>query len=334
MGQPLRELRFRDRSHAGQVLAARMPSLRHHAPIVVGIAGGGVPVAAEIARALGANLDVLVVQPVRSPSEPHVVVGVLAEGGALTLDRGTTDLTDEEIDHATLRARRELRRRAEVFRAGRPLPDLGGRTVVLVDDGILTGRTMAAALGVLARFRPARVIAAAPVAATMVAHRLRREADELVTVSTVGDLRAVADVYEDFHPFAEAEVLGELARGRAAVQADVEIVVAEVDIDAEGAACVGTLTLPRDARAVIVVCAGDARRSAARATAFELLAADLGSLIIDAPASPGAYVAGVDCVRRWPAAAGLAVGLLGNDAAVVSAAAAERPGVHITEPMR
>lgn len=332
MGLALRELRFRDRSHAGQALAARLPSLRHDAPIVVGIAGGGVPVAAEIARALGADLDVLVVQPVRSPSQPHVVVGVLAEGGALTLDRGT-HLTDEEIDHATLRARRELRRRAQVFRGGRPLPDLGGRTVVLVDDGILTGRTMTAALAVLERFRPARVIAAAPVAATMAAHRLRREADELVTVSNAGDLRAVADAYDDFHPFAEAEVLGELARGRAAVQADVEIVIAEVEVEVEGAACVGTLTLPRDARAVVVVCAGDGRRGAARATAFELLSADMGSLIIDASASPGAYVAGVDCVRRWPAAAGLAVGLLGDDAAVVSAAAAERPGVHITEAL-
>src|SRR5262249_23245221 len=118
MGLPLRELRFRDRSHAGQALASRLPSLRHAAPIVLGIAGGGVPVAAEVAPALGADLDVLVIQPVRSPPQPHVVVGVLAEGGALTLYRGST-LSDEELDDAMLRARRELRRRAQVFRGGR-----------------------------------------------------------------------------------------------------------------------------------------------------------------------------------------------------------------------
>jgi len=332
MGLPLRELRFRDRSHAGQALASRLPGLRHDAPIVLGIAAGGVPVAAEVARALGADLDVLVVQPVRSPTQAQSV-GVLGEGGALTLDRGVT-LTDEELDHATLHARRELRRRAEVYRGGRPLPDLGGRTVVLVDDGILTGRTMGAALAALARFRPARVIAAAPVAATMAAHRLRREVDELVTVTTAGDLRAVADAYDDFHPLAEAEVLGELARGRAAVQADVEIVVAEVEVDVDGAACVGTLTLPRDARAVVVVCAGEGRRGAARATAFELLAAEMGSLIIDASPSSSAYVAGVDCIRLWPSAAGLAIGLLGDDAAAVYDAAVARPGVLITEAVR
>ncbi len=291
------------------------------------------PVAAEVARSLGADLDVLVVQSVRSPSQPRFVVGVVAEGGALTIDRAAA-LSDEEVDHAALRARRELRRRAHLYRGGRPLPDLGGRTVVLVDDGILSGLTMSAALATLARFRPARVIVAAPVAATMAAHRLRREADEVITVTHSGDLREVADAYDDFHPFADAEVLGELARGRAAVQADVEIVVAEVEVDVEGTACVGTLTLPRGASAVVVVCAGDGRRGAARATAFELLAAEMGSLIVDAEPTAGAYVGGVDCVRAWPAAAGLSVGLLGDDAVVVSAAAAERPGVHITEALR
>jgi putative phosphoribosyl transferase len=244
----------------------------------------------------------------------------------VTVDRGST-LSDEQIDQAALGARRELLRRARVYRRGRPLPDLGGRTVVLVDDGILSGRTMRAALATLGRFRPRRIIAAAPVAATMAAHHLRGEADELVTVATAGDLRAVADVYDDFHPLADAEVLGELARGRAAVQADAEIVVAEVDVDVGGTSLAGTLSLPRDARAVVIVCAGVGRRTAARTAAFELLGFAIGSLVIDSAPSSAAYVAGVDRIRRWPAAAGLALGLLGDDASAVNAAAAARPGV-------
>src|SRR5215470_16880018 len=247
-----RRRRFHDHAEAGQALAENLGDLRHEAPVVLAIAGGGVLVAVEVARALGADLDVLLVEPVRRGAD---TLGLLAEGGAAVLD--PVDDQDavpaDEIGVALNAARRELGRRARRYRAGRPLPDVSGRTVILVDTGIASGRTVRAALTARPHLRPKRLIVAVPAAAAMTLRSLRREVDEIVCVAPSGELAAVADAYDDFHPLAETEILGALARGRAEVMSQAAIVVSDVEIDRAGGSIGGTLTMPRLAQGVVVV---------------------------------------------------------------------------------
>jgi len=325
--------RIHDRSAGGRALAAKLASLRDDAPMVLGIPGGGVPVAAEIACALGADLDVLVVQPVRSPVARDHVIGLLAEGAPPILDAEAVAeerLTEEDVAQSVLRAGQTLRVRSHRYRDGRPLPDLTGRTVILVDDGILSGRTMRAALAARAHFQPRRIVVAAPVAAAMVARLLRSEADDVVVAKLCADLRQVADAYDDFHPLADIEVLGEIARGRATVLAQADIVVTDVDVPMPSGPRPGTVRLSRGNRGFIVV-PGSGERERAAATA--LLDDDLGSLLVDIGDEPegraSRLVAAVDWAFGSSGARGLPVGLLvpGSDLALAREAAAARPGM-------
>jgi putative phosphoribosyl transferase len=209
--------RFADRRDAGRRLARLLERVRGEReggwegglPIVVGIARGGLPVAAEIARSLGAPLDVVVVRKIGAPMNPEYGIGALAEGGAEVVSERAVEalnIAPEQLRELISRARAELVRRLARYRGGRgPLP-VAGRTVILVDDGLATGRTAQVAARSLRRRDAARVILAIPVAAPGSAAELREEVDEVVCVEMPPNLRAIGFWYEDFRPTSDEEV--------------------------------------------------------------------------------------------------------------------------------
>jgi putative phosphoribosyl transferase len=182
------------------VLAARLTHLRTARPVVVGLPRGGVPVAAEVAAALGAGLDVVLVRKIGAPRRPELAVGAVGEDGVtvrndvVLRDLG---LTWDDVAGQVARERDEVRRRAAALRPGER-PDLRGRTVVLVDDGIATGATVAAAIRVLRDLGAARIALAVPVAPPDSLAALAPLADEVVCPCTPRDFAAVGQWYEDF----------------------------------------------------------------------------------------------------------------------------------------
>jgi putative phosphoribosyl transferase len=206
---------FADRRAAGRALAK---ALRHHAgvgAIVLGLPRGGVPVADEVARALGGSLDVWVVRKLGVPFQPELGMGAVAEGPAVFLDRRLVRLLGIDAPQLLAVARREqeeIRRRVERFRRGRPLPALSGRTVILVDDGIATGGTMRAAIRAIRRRGPARLVVATPVASPEIVAALRPEVDELVCLHQPDDLHAIGLWYENFDQVDDEEVIHILER--------------------------------------------------------------------------------------------------------------------------
>jgi predicted phosphoribosyltransferase len=159
---------FRDRRDAGWVLAGLLDHYRGRSDVVVlGLPRGGVPVAYEIAQALGAPLDVFVVRKLGVPGREELAMGAIASGGVVVINddvvRGL-DIAPEVIQRVAEREGRELLRREQAYREGRPMPDLAGKTVVLVDDGLATGASMRAAIEALRQHRPGRIVATVPVA--------------------------------------------------------------------------------------------------------------------------------------------------------------------------
>jgi erythromycin esterase-like protein/predicted phosphoribosyltransferase len=202
--------RFRDRADAGRRLAER---LREYAGrddvIVLALPRGGVPVAAEVARALGAPLDVFVVRKLGAPGHGELAIGAIATGGIRVLNTALIerlDLPAETIEGIDAIERRELERRDRAYRGDRPPPELAGRTVILVDDGLATGASMLAAAAAVREDDPARVVVAVPVADPQVCDALRRHADEVICLRTPQPLRAVGAWYEDFAQVTDDEV--------------------------------------------------------------------------------------------------------------------------------
>jgi putative phosphoribosyl transferase len=211
-------VRFRDRHDAGRQLAKLVEPLRDERPIVVGIPRGGLPVAAEVARALHAPLDVVVVHKIGAPQNPEFALGALAEGGVRVLSERTAraiGLSQDERAGLLARAQGELEDKVRRYRGAREPIALSGRTVILVDDGLATGRSALAAVRSLRRRGAARVVLAVPVAAPESANRLRQEADEVVCVETPVGLWAVGLWYEDFRPTTDEEVTALLASEQA-----------------------------------------------------------------------------------------------------------------------
>lgn len=319
--------RFRDRADAGRALGQKLVGLRDSAPVVLAVAGGGVSVAVEVAAALGSDLDVLVVQPIRLHAT-SAAIGLLAEGGVVTLDPFPEGIRprSEDLDHAIAVSRREIKRRSLGYRNGRPQPDVSGRTVILVDDGIATGRVMRAALAARHHLRPARLVVAVPVAPTLVANALRRDADEVVCVALDPTLSAVADSYDDFHPLAEAEILGALARGRADVMSQAEVVVTDVAIDIPGGRIEACLSLPRAASGIVVVpCADVVERHRARTLICSLADESLGFLVLDWTRDARRLADALERMAQAPWTEGLPLGLLalGDRGRTLVAAVAE-----------
>ncbi|MGO9319540.1 MAG: phosphoribosyltransferase family protein [Solirubrobacteraceae bacterium] len=210
--------RFEDRRDAGRRLAALLEPFRDERPVIVGIPRGGVPVAAEVARALGAPLDLAVVRKIGAPQNPEYAIGALAEGGVRVLSDESVralGLSDAEVQTLIARVGSELSERTGRYRGGRAPAELTGRTAILVDDGLATGRSARAALQSLRERGAARVILAVPVAAPESVEALREEADEIVCVEVPEDLWAVGLWYEDFTPTTDGEVAALLAEGAA-----------------------------------------------------------------------------------------------------------------------
>lgn len=207
-------MRFRDRRHAGELLAARLVALDLHDPVVLGLPRGGVPVAAEVARRLGAPLDVIVARKVGAPGQAEFGIGALAEGiagGAEIEVHDPSLLRLLGIDDARYAGlvdieRVELRRRVDRYRGTRVLPDVRGRDVVVVDDGLATGVTAEASLRSLRGGGPHRLVLAVPVGAPDSIERLGRIADDVVAVLAPGDFDAVGRWYVDFGQTTDAEV--------------------------------------------------------------------------------------------------------------------------------
>lgn len=208
-------MRFRDRAEAGRALAAELQQRTLSDPLVLALPRGGVPVAFEVARALGAPLDVFVARKVGAPGHPEFGIGAIAEGGGQIVDQRSITMlgvTADEFDELARRERSELDRRVHHYRGERRLPDLlEGRDVVLVDDGVATGVTAEAALVALTARRPRRLLLAAPVCPRDTAERLGAVAD-VVCLRTPPDFRAVGLWYENFDQTTDEQVLDLLHR--------------------------------------------------------------------------------------------------------------------------
>ncbi len=209
--------RFRDRIDAGERLADALAGEAEPGALVLGLPRGGVPVAAEVARALGAELDVVVARKVGSPRQPELALGAVTASGELYLDTALIDhlrVPREALDAIIAREREEASRRETRFRAGRPFPAVAGRTVIVVDDGLATGATMRAALRELRRMEPGRLVVAVPVGARRTCEALGDVADRCVCLLMPGSFHAVGQYYEDFTPTTDADVDAILARFR------------------------------------------------------------------------------------------------------------------------
>lgn len=207
-------MRFADRKDAGQQLAAAVVSAAPEDPVVLGLPRGGVPVAREVATALRAPLSVLGVRKLGLPGNPEFAVGAVAEGGVnVTDDRALTTLrvSGEELDRIRHDEIEELERRVARYRPG-PLPDLRGRTALIVDDGLATGWTAVAAARAARAAGAARVWICAPVGSPTAIERIAGECEAVVMVASSGGNRAVGESYRDFRQVEDDEVCALLDR--------------------------------------------------------------------------------------------------------------------------
>ncbi len=287
---------YRDRRAAGVALAQALPALAGEHPVVLGLPRGGVPVAYEVARALHAPLDVLLVRKVGAPGNAEFGIGAIAEGGVLVLDRATIGsllISLDELERSVERARAELAARLARYRRGRPAVDLHGRTAIVVDDGLATGGTASAALRAVRERGARRVVLAVPVGSRQAVERLRPEADEVVCLETPADFRAVGAWYRDFGQTSDAVVADLLERGAGGVApdtasaalADDPPAVQKVEITPPGGVrLIGDLTRPVHAGGLVIFAhgSGSSRHSPRNRHVAALLAdAGLATLLID-----------------------------------------------------
>ncbi len=200
---------YRDRFDAGRRLAARLERYRGEHPVVLGLPRGGVIVAYEVAMALEAPLDVLVVRKLGAPGAEEFAIGAIAPGMTLLNAPLIAELgiSQAYITGVVGQERGELTRRERLYRGDRPMPELKGRTVILVDDGLATGATAQAAIESLRRRHPARIVFAAPVCSPEGGAALATVADDVVCADCPDDFRAVGFWYSDFTPTTDAEVI-------------------------------------------------------------------------------------------------------------------------------
>jgi predicted phosphoribosyltransferase len=200
---------FADRQDAGRQLAARLVDLAGEDAVVLGLPRGGIPVAAEVASKLAAPLDVLVVGKVGVPGHEELALAAVADDGRVALNPSViaaTGLSDDEVGKLARRHAAELAQRGLELRGGREPEPLGGRTVIVVDDGMATGATMRVALDVVRRRSPRTVVAAVPVASPEASSAVAAVADRLVCVATPPGFRAVGPWYGDFTQVTDGQV--------------------------------------------------------------------------------------------------------------------------------
>jgi predicted phosphoribosyltransferase len=205
---------FNDRAHAGRVLAVLLERVSAPHPVVVGIPRGGVPVAAEVADALAAPLDVVLARKIGAPRNPEYALGAVAEGGVHVVSAQAARalrLSEADVRALIERAEDDLAGRMRAYRGTRAAIELDGCTAIVVDDGLATGRSARAALRSVRRRGAARVILAVPVAAPQAVEALRGEADQIVCVQMPRDLWAVGIWYLDFRATSDEQVADALA---------------------------------------------------------------------------------------------------------------------------
>ena len=212
---------FRDRTDAGQKLAARLAKYAHRSDVLVlALPRGGVPVAYEVAEQLGAPLDVFLVRKLGVPGYEELAMGAIASGGVRVVNDDVVRqlaIPGEVIDAVAAEERRELERRERAYRNDRPPPDVKGRTVILIDDGLATGSTMRAAAAALRKLGPERIVVAVPVSAPETCDEIREEVDEVVCAVTPEPFRGVGLWYKDFSQTTDEEVRELLERARQSV---------------------------------------------------------------------------------------------------------------------
>jgi putative phosphoribosyl transferase len=210
---------FQDRAEAGAILARRLGAYANRPDVLVlGLPRGGVPVAFEVARALGAPLDVFIVRKLGVPGHEELAIGAIASGGTRVINQdvvGAIGLSPAMIDQVAAREGAELRRREQLYRHGRAPADARNKTVILVDDGLATGASMRAAAAALRTRRPARIVVAVPVAAPETCQQFQSQVDEVVCAVTPEPFRAVGLWYEDFSQTTDEEVRRLLDRAAA-----------------------------------------------------------------------------------------------------------------------
>ncbi len=211
---------FTDRRDAGQQLGRKLEPYRDEDPIVLGIPRGGVEVGYQVAKHLDADFSLLIARKLPYPDQPEAGFGAVAENGStVILESASQWISDETIQETIEEQRQEIVRRAAVLREGEPLPELEGRTVILVDDGIAMGSTMRAATKCCRHENAGKVVVAVPVASREVTEQLGEErdglVDEIVVLEQPRFFRAVAQVYERWYDVPDSEVVAIMERWRA-----------------------------------------------------------------------------------------------------------------------
>jgi putative phosphoribosyl transferase len=272
---------FEDREDAGRRLAERLARYRDERPVVFALPRGGVPVGYEISRSLGAPLDVFVARKLGAPGQPEFGIGAVAPGGVRVLNGNVVErlgIPAGYLEAVTRKETAEVERRLRHFRGDRPEPEVRGRTVILVDDGLATGVTARAAVEALRRLGPRRLVLAAPVCAAQTAERLGPEVDELVCLAAPPDLGAIGFWYRDFEQTSDEEVIGLLERARReGGERAVEVPAGPVEL-------AGNLSVPEEAGGVVLFAhgSGSGRHSPRnRHVARTLEEAGLATLLID-----------------------------------------------------
>ncbi len=274
---------FRDRVDAGRELAELLLSLRGKDVVVLGLPRGGIPVAAEVARRLHAPLDVIVVRKLGVPVQPELAMGAIGEGGVRVMNDdvlGAIHIGEAEIARVEHHERAELQRRAELFRGDRPNLPLCGRIALVIDDGIATGSTAAAACRVARAHGAERVVLAVPVASPGSLRMLRQVADEVISIDTPEHIRSVGEWYQDFSQTSDEEVialLSEAARRSDPLDREVEVTVGALRLP-------GHLTVPPGALGLVVFAhgSGSSRHSSRNQLVADVLhRAGLGTLLFD-----------------------------------------------------
>lgn len=206
---------FRDRTEAGKLLANKLAGYAHREDVLVlGLPRGGVPVAFEVAHILGAPLDVLVVRKLGVPGEEELAMGAIAAGGTRVLNEDVVrmlDVPQPVIDEVTRNEQMELERRVQRYRGDRPPPQIQGRVVIVIDDGIATGATIRAAIAAVRQQQPARIVVATPVAAAETCAALRRDVNEVICLLEPEVFWGVGVWYEQFPQLTDDEVQALLA---------------------------------------------------------------------------------------------------------------------------
>jgi len=208
--EPEMELPLKDRKAAGQALAEALQKYKEYKDVIVlGLPRGGVPVAAEIAESLGAELDLMLVRKLGTPGQRELAMGAIASVGSRVMNESVVrslGISEAEIQQVENAERKELQRREKAYRGSRPAPKLANRCVILVDDGLATGATMRAAVDAVRQDGPALLVIAVPVAPEDTVEMLRSEVDDLVCLATPEYFRAIGLWYVDFSQVSDDEV--------------------------------------------------------------------------------------------------------------------------------